>query len=61
MFLNFLDALRTAGIPVGIKEHLVLLQALDAEVIERTPEEFYHLARTTESATSRFDSATTGK
>ncbi len=59
MFLNFLDALRTAGIPVGIKEHLVLLQALDAEVIERTPEEFYHLARTTyvkdEGLIDRFD------
>ncbi|WP_076068642.1 vWA domain-containing protein [Sphingomonas montana] len=45
MFLNFLDALRTAGLPVGIKEHLLLLEALDADVIERRPEDFYYLSR----------------
>ena len=45
MFLNFLDALRTAGIPASMKEHLVLLEALDGEVIERTPEQFYYLSR----------------
>ncbi len=59
MFLNFLDELRAAGIPVGIKEHLVLLAAMDAGVIERTPEEFYHLARATyvkdEGLIDRFD------
>ncbi|MDP1026135.1 VWA domain-containing protein [Sphingomonas sp. KR1UV-12] len=59
MFLNFLDALRAAGIPVGIKEHLVLIEALDADVIERTPEDFYHLARATyvkdEGLIDRFD------
>ena len=37
MFLTFLDELRLAGIPASLKEHLVLLQALDAEVIDRTP------------------------
>ena len=47
MFLNFLDELRAAGIPASLKEHLVLLEALDGEVIERTPEEFYYLARAT--------------
>ncbi|GGB33873.1 VWA domain-containing protein [Sphingomonas metalli] len=59
MFLAFLDALRAAGIPAGLKEHLVLLEALDAEVIERTPEDFYHLARATyvkdEGLIDRFD------
>ncbi len=45
MFLRFLDALRAAGIPAGLKEHLLLLEALDAEVIERTPEQFYYLSR----------------
>lgn len=45
MLLNFLDALRAAGIPAGIKEHLLLLEALDRDVIERTPEDFYHLSR----------------
>jgi uncharacterized protein with von Willebrand factor type A (vWA) domain len=59
MFLNFLDALRTAGIKVGLQEHLVLLEALDREVIARRPEEFYYLARATfvkdESLIDRFD------
>ncbi|MGI4731708.1 MAG: vWA domain-containing protein [Janthinobacterium lividum] len=45
MFLRFLDTLRAAGIPAGLKEHLVLLEALDREVIERTPEAFYYLSR----------------
>ncbi|HEX8555511.1 MAG TPA: VWA domain-containing protein [Sphingomonas sp.] len=59
MFLHFLDELRVAGIPASIKEHLVLLRALDAEVIERTPEAFYYLARATyvkdEGLLDRFD------
>ncbi len=45
MMLNFLDALRAAGIKAGMKEHLLLLEALDRDVIERRPEEFYYLAR----------------
>jgi uncharacterized protein with von Willebrand factor type A (vWA) domain len=59
MLLNFLDALRGAGISASLKEHLVLLEALDREVIERRPEEFYYLARATfvkdESLLDRFD------
>jgi uncharacterized protein len=45
MFFNFLDELRTAGIPASMKEHLLLLEALDKDVIERTPEDFYYLSR----------------
>ncbi len=37
MFITFLDALRSAGIPASPKEHLALLEALDAEVIDRSP------------------------
>ncbi len=59
MFLNFLDALRSAGIPASLKEHLILLEALDAEVIERTPEQFYYLSRAVyvkdEGLLDRFD------
>ena len=59
MFFNFLDELRHAGIPVSMKEHLVLLDALHREVIERSPEEFYYLARATfvkdEGLLDRFD------
>jgi uncharacterized protein len=59
MFLRFLDELRAAGIPAGLKEHLVLLEALDAEVIAAEPEQYYYLARATyvkdEGLVDRFD------
>ena len=59
MFFNFLDELRSAGIPASLKEHLALLEALQADVIERNPEEFYYLARTVlvkdEALLDRFD------
>jgi uncharacterized protein len=59
MFFNFLDELRSAGIPASLKEHLILLEALDREVIERTPEEFYYLSRSVfvkdEGLLDRFD------
>jgi uncharacterized protein len=45
MFFNFLDELRAAGIPASMKEHLVLLEALDRDVIDHDPEQFYFLAR----------------
>ena len=59
MFLAFLDELRAAGIPASLKEHLLLLEALEAQVIEPTPEAFYFLARATyvkdEGLLDRFD------
>ncbi|MES2337456.1 MAG: VWA domain-containing protein [Pseudomonadota bacterium] len=59
MFFGFIDELRAAGIPASLKEHLVLLEALDKDVIERTPEAFYYLARATfvkdEGLLDRFD------
>jgi uncharacterized protein with von Willebrand factor type A (vWA) domain len=59
MFFSFLDELRAAGIPASLKEHLVLIEALDRDVIERTPENFYFLARATfvkdEGLLDRFD------
>jgi uncharacterized protein len=59
MFFSFVDELRAAGIPASIKEHLTLLQALDADVIRASPEDFYYLARTTfvkdETLLDRFD------
>jgi len=45
MFFNFMDELRAAGITASLKEHLVLLEALEKEVIQRRPEEFYYLSR----------------
>jgi uncharacterized protein len=59
MFFSFVDELRAAGIPASLKEHLVLLEALDAEVIAASPEQFYYLARATfvkdEGLLDRFD------
>jgi uncharacterized protein with von Willebrand factor type A (vWA) domain len=59
MFFAFLDELRAAGIPASMKEHLVLLEALDRDVIAQRPEEFYYLARATfvkdEGLLDRFD------
>ena len=59
MFFNFLDELRAAGIPASLKEHLVLIEALERDVIEQTPEAFYYLARATfvkdEGLLDRFD------
>ena len=59
MFFNFMDELRAAGISASLKEHLVLLEALDKDVIRRSPEEFYSLSRATfvkdEGLLDRFD------
>ncbi len=59
MFLNLLDELRAAGIPASVKEHLLLLEALDADAIPREPEQFYYLSRAIyvkdESLYDRFD------
>ena len=59
MFINFVDALRRGGIPASLKEHLLLLEAMDAEVILQEPEQFYYLARSVfvhdESQLDRFD------
>ena len=59
MFFSFVDELRAAGIPASMKEHLILLEALDAEVIGARPEDFYYLARATfvkdEGLLDRFD------
>jgi len=59
MFINFVDALRRGGIPASLKEHLLLLEAMDAEVITQEPEQFYYLARSVfvhdEGQLDRFD------
>ena len=54
-----MEELRSAGIAASLKEHLALLEALNADVISQSPEEFYYLARTTlvkdEALLDRFD------
>ena len=45
MFLNFFNELRSAKIPVTLKEYLLLLEAMDKEVIDMEVEDFYYLSR----------------
>jgi uncharacterized protein YbaP (TraB family) len=45
MFLNFFDELRTAKVPVTLKEYLALLEGMDKHVIDMKVEEFYYLSR----------------
>jgi len=59
MFISFVEALRRGGIQASLKEHLLLLEALDAGIAAAKPEEFYYLARSVfvhdEGQIDRFD------
>ena len=61
MLTRFFFALREAGIPVSLTEHLTLLEALEKRVAEYSVDDFYHLARATmvkdEKHFDRFDRA----
>ena len=61
MFLRFFGALRAAGVPVTLREHLTFLEALRAQVVIHDVEGFYHLARAAlvkdERHVDRFDRA----
>jgi uncharacterized protein with von Willebrand factor type A (vWA) domain len=45
MFFQFFDELRSARVPVTLKEYLALMDALDHDIIEHRIDEFYYLAR----------------
>ncbi len=47
MFIRFFHELKKAGVPVTVREYLTLMEALDADVIERAPTDFYYLSRAT--------------
>ena len=59
MFLTFLEELRAAKIPASMKEHLMMLEALQGDVIDYSIIDFYYLARATyvkdEGLLDRFD------
>jgi uncharacterized protein with von Willebrand factor type A (vWA) domain len=61
MLINFFYTLRAAKLPVSVKEYLTLLEAIKAEVIGPSVDEFYYLARTTlvkdEANFDKFDRA----
>ena len=46
MFFRLFDELRAAKVPVSLKEHLALLEALESGVTGSDLEAFYYLART---------------
>ena len=45
MFMNFFSELREAKVPVTLKEYLMLMEALDRDVIDKSVDEFYYLSR----------------
>ncbi len=59
MFMRFFTELREAKVPVTLKEYLILMEAMDKEVIDRTVDEFYYLSRSAlvkdEKNLDRFD------
>ncbi|MEO1423979.1 MAG: VWA domain-containing protein [Pseudomonadota bacterium] len=46
MFVRFFDNLRSAKLPVSLREYLSLLEAMDRQVVMYDVEGFYYLART---------------
>ena len=46
MFLNFFTELRSAKVPVTLKEYLMLMDGMDKHVIGTKVDDFYYLART---------------
>jgi len=46
MLIEFFLKLKEAGLPVSIKEYLVLLEALQKRVVDGSVDDFYFLART---------------
>jgi uncharacterized protein with von Willebrand factor type A (vWA) domain len=61
MLIDFFYTLRSAKLPVSIKEYLTLLEAVKAGVIGPSVDEFYYLARTSlvkdEANFDKFDRA----
>ena len=61
MLIDFFFTLKDARVPVSIKEFLLLLEALEKNVITPSIDEFYYLARTTlvkdEAHFDKFDKA----
>ena len=46
MFLRFFSELRDAKVPVSLREYLMLMEAMDQQVIGLDVDDFYYLSRT---------------
>ena len=59
MFATFFHELKAAKVPVTLKEYLLLMEALEADLADRRVEQFYYLSRATlvkdERHLDRFD------
>ncbi|HZM07365.1 MAG TPA: VWA domain-containing protein, partial [Methylocella sp.] len=47
MFVNFFQELKSAGVPVTLREYLTLMEAMQADLAARQVDYFYYLARAT--------------
>lgn len=45
MFVTFFHELKSAGLPVTLREYLALMEAMDNDLASRRVEEFYYLSR----------------
>lgn len=47
MFTKFFHELKSAGLPVSLREYLTLMEAMEADLAGRKVEDFYYLSRST--------------
>ncbi|HNR76138.1 MAG TPA: VWA domain-containing protein [Parvularculaceae bacterium] len=47
MFAKFFHELKSAGVPVSLREYLTLMEAMEADLASRKVEDFYYLSRAT--------------
>src|ERR1700740_1458068 len=47
MFVTFFHELKSAGLPVTLREYLTLMEAMEADLASRRVEDFYYLSRAT--------------
>ena len=45
MFVTFFHELKSAGVPVTLREYLTLMEAMNADIAGRRVEDFYYLSR----------------
>ena len=45
MFVTFFPELKSAGVPVTLREYLTLMEAMEADLASRRVEDFYYLSR----------------
>lgn len=45
MFTQFFHELKSAGVPVSLREYLTLMEAMEADLASRKVEDFYYLSR----------------